>query len=103
MRIFTKAQALLAISFSFVVLAPGQSKYDKAYEKVEVAYVAGDYKGAESALEKFYSKAAKKLGKQNKYTPVYALMKTKIALSSGLLFDFESGVLEVIKQSIALN
>ena len=103
MRTFQKALTLFSFSLFLFTAALGQAKYDKMYAKAEVAYETGDYKGAESALEKFYSKAAKKLGKQNKYTPTYNFSKAKYALASGLLFDFESLINETIKQSVAIN
>jgi tetratricopeptide (TPR) repeat protein len=103
MRICYKALTLTSVLFLSLTAVNGQSKYDKAYNKAEAAYVSGDYKSAESALEKFYSKASSKLGKQNKYTPTYTFSKAKYALASGLLFDFETQVGEAIKQSITLS
>jgi len=98
-----KALPLFPICFFLFTNAHGQAKYDKMFNKAQALYESGDYKGAESALDKFNSKSSKKLGKQNKYTPGYYLTKTKIALASGLLFDFESLVQETLKQSRAIN
>jgi CHAT domain-containing protein len=92
---------LLFLSVSVTVSA--QSKYDKAYNKAEALYEVGDYKAAEAALEKFYSKASKKLGKENQYTARYKLSKAKYALANGLLADFESLVTEALNQSVAVN
>jgi CHAT domain-containing protein len=91
------------LAMTTVEQTAAQAKYDKMFNKAEAAYELGDYKGAESALEKANSKAAKKLGKQNKYVTNYYLSKAKIALASGLLFDFESLVNETVKQSVAIN
>jgi CHAT domain-containing protein len=99
----SKVLLVLSIGFFLFNSAAGQAKYDKAFNKAEALYVTGEYNKAEPALEKAYSKASKKLGKQNKYTPTYYFSKAKYALASGLLFDFESMVTETIKQSASLN
>jgi CHAT domain-containing protein len=103
MRYYMKATVLAIAYFMFINISQGQAKYDKMFVKYEEAYEKGDYKSAEAALEKFYSKASGKLGKPNKYTTAYYLSKTKIALATGLLLDFESLVQETIRQSVTFN
>jgi tetratricopeptide (TPR) repeat protein len=102
MRISTRALVFLLV-FGFVTTSLAQAKYDKMYNKAEATYQAGDYKTAASSLEKFYSKASKKLGKQNKYTTQYNLAKTKYALATGMLNDFETLVKQTIEQSTGIN
>jgi tetratricopeptide (TPR) repeat protein len=103
MKTFHKALTLFSVNFFLFTVSLGQAKYDKMFNKAEEMYVLGDYKGAEAALEKAYSKASKKLGKQSKYATPYYFSKTKYALATGLLFDFESLGQETIKQSVAIN
>lgn len=80
-----------------------QAKYDKMYDKAEAAYQSGDYKTAETALEKFYSKASGKLGKPNKYTGAYLFSKTKYALALGMPIEFENQAAQVIQHSVSIN
>jgi CHAT domain-containing protein len=80
-----------------------QSKYDKMVAASEVAYETGDYKKAISNLEKFKSKAFKKLGQQNPYTPTYYLYMAKYLLASGKIRDFESNVELAVNSSLVVN
>jgi CHAT domain-containing protein len=102
MRVTLRAFAVFFL-VGFSASTFSQAKYDKLYNKAEAAYQSGDYKSAASGLEKFYSKASKKLGKQSKYTVQYYFSKTKYALATGMLSDFESIVLETLNQSVAIN
>jgi len=81
----------------------GQSKYDKMLKAAETSYETGDYKKAISSLEKFKSKAFKKLGKHNVYTPAYYLLNAKYNLASGYISEFESNLYTAINTSIAIN
>jgi CHAT domain-containing protein len=81
----------------------GQSKYDKMLKSAEASYELGDYGKAISSLEKFKSKAFKKLGKHNVYTPTYYLLSAKYNLASGYISEFESNLYTAINSSISLN
>ena len=80
-----------------------QSKYDKMLKSAEVSYELGDYSKASASLEKFKSKAFKKLGKHNPYTPIYYLLSAKYSLASGYVSEFESNLYTAINTSIAIN
>ncbi len=81
----------------------GQNKYDKMLKAAEVSYELGDYSKALSSLEKFKSKAFKKLGKHNVYTPTYYLLSAKYNLASGYISEFESNLYTANNTSIAIN
>ncbi len=83
--------------------ASAQSKYDKAIQAAEVIYETGDYKKAQSSLDKFKKKAFKKLGQQNQYTSTYYLLTAKYSLASGILTDFETNIQTAINASVAAN
>src|SRR5688572_20899381 len=80
-------------------LCAAQSKYEKFLRKAEGSYAIGDYGKAASSLEKFRKKTTKKLGAQNKYTPVYFLTLAKINLSTGLALEFESNLQSALSAS----
>lgn len=92
---------------TLVLLSSGsllsQSKYDKMLKSAEVSYELGDYSKAMSALEKFKSKAFKKLGKHNFYTPTYYLLNAKYNLASGYISEFESNLFTAVNTSISMN
>ncbi|MEY4930176.1 MAG: hypothetical protein RI909_900, partial [Bacteroidota bacterium] len=69
----------------------------------EVSYELGDYSKAMSALNKFKTKAFKKLGKHNIYTPTYHLLSAKYSLASGYISEFESSLYTAVNTSIAIN
>ncbi|MBS1486711.1 MAG: CHAT domain-containing protein [Bacteroidetes bacterium] len=77
-----------------------QAKYDKMVKSAETAYEVGDYKKAISNIEKLKSKAFKKLGQQNQYTPIYYLYLAKYQLASGRLKDFETNIDLAISSSV---
>ncbi len=56
-----------------------------------------------SGLEKFKSKAFKKLGAQNAYTANYYYLMAKYHLATGKITDFESSVQTAISTSIVSN
>src|SRR5258708_6036249 len=80
-----------------------QAKYDKAIKATEDKYEIGDYRKAISGLEKFKSKAFKKLGAQNAYTANYYYLMAKYHLATGKITDFESSVQTAISTSIVSN
>lgn len=80
-----------------------QPKYDKAFKKVEDAYLAGDYSEASSALTKFKSSVEKKFGKENKYALKIMLTRTRISLALGLTNEFEASAMQVIRYSESSN
>ncbi len=81
----------------------GQSKYDKMLKSAEASYELGDYSKALGSLDKFKSKAFKKLGKHNVYTPIYYLLSAKYNLASGYISEFESNLYTAVNTSIAIN
>jgi len=81
----------------------GQSKYDKMLKAAEASYELGDYSKAISSLEKFKSKAFKKLGKHNVYTPTYYLLSAKYNLASGYISEFESNLYTAVTTSISIH
>jgi CHAT domain-containing protein len=85
-----KTKLLLLFLLPISVIA--QSKYEKFLRKAEASYATGDYSKAASSLEKFRKKTTKKLGAQNKYTPIYNLTLGKYNLASGLVMEFESNL-----------
>jgi Tetratricopeptide repeat len=80
-----------------------QSKYDKMLKAAETSYEVGDYSKALSSLEKFKTKAFKKLGKHNVYTPTYYLLNAKYNLASGYISEFESNLYTAVNTSISIN
>ena len=80
-----------------------QSKEEKAIQAAETIYETGDYKKAQSSLDKFKKKAFKKLGAQNQYTATYYLLTAKYNLASGMFLDFESNLKTAINSSISFN
>src|SRR3981189_3548555 len=80
-----------------------QSKDEKAIQAAETIYETGDYKKAQSSLDKFKKKAFKKLGAQNQYTATYYLLTAKYNLASGMFVDFESNMKTAISSSISVN
>jgi len=94
---------VILILAGFVGTAIGQSKYDKMLKTAEVSYELGDYSKALSSLNKFKSKAFKKLGKQNVYTPTYYLLNAKYNLASGYISEFESNLYNAVNASILIN
>src|SRR5688572_15673099 len=92
---------LLLLSLPFLCAA--QSKYDKLLKKAEASYVTGDYSKAVSSLEKFRKKTTKKLGAQNKYTPVYHLTAAKYSLASGMVLEFESSLMSAVTANTLLQ
>src|SRR5258706_1311248 len=80
-----------------------QAKYDKMIMAAETAFEIGDYKKATSDLEKFKSKAFKKLGQENAYTPVYNLDLAKYYLASGKIRDFEINAEVAVSSSQTIN
>ncbi len=98
-----KTLVLLVASCVFNLSLLAQAKYDKMMKKAEVAYEEGNYQAATSALEKFKSKATKKLGPQNAYMPHYYMMLAKTSLASGMMLDFESYLRTAENTSIAIN
>jgi CHAT domain-containing protein len=93
---------VLIILFSFSDVF-SQSKYDKMLKAAETSYELGDYSKAISSLEKFKTKAFKKLGKHNVYTPTYFLLNAKYNLASGYISEFESNLYTAINTSISIN
>jgi len=91
---------IILISYHVVI---SQNKYDKMLKAAEVSYELGDYTKAMSALNKFKTKAFKKLGKHNIYTPTYYLLTAKYSLASGYISDFESSLYTAVNTSIAIN
>lgn len=83
--------------------AVGQSKYDKMLKAAEASYELGDYSKAVSSLEKFKSKAFKKLGKHNVYTPTYYLLNAKYNLASGYISEFESNLYTAVTTSVSIH
>lgn len=90
--------SLLFVIF-FCTLAGAQSKYDKMIAAAETAYEQGNYNKAISSIEKFKSKAFKKIGTPNPYLPLYYLYLAKYNLGAGLTKNFESN----IQAAIAAN
>ncbi|MEQ8363011.1 MAG: CHAT domain-containing tetratricopeptide repeat protein [Cyclobacteriaceae bacterium] len=94
---------------SFIILlvagqiAFAQSKWDKMIGKAESSYTIGDYAKANKYLAKFNKKAAKKLGKQNEYTPTYFTLLAKYKLAAGQVLDFEANIQNAINASTSLN
>jgi CHAT domain-containing protein len=74
------------------LVSTAQSKYEKFLKKAEASYATGDYSKATKTLDKFRKKTTKKLGAQNKYTPIYLLTLSKYNLASGLVLDFETNL-----------
>ena len=99
-RILLSLLALVLFSSGEV---KSQSKYDKMLKSAESSYELGDYAKAISALEKFKSKAFKKLGKHNVYTPIYYLLNAKYNLASGYISEFESNLYTAVNTSISIN
>lgn len=95
---------ILFISLISVVSgALGQAKYDKAIKATLDKYEIGDYRKAISGLEKFKSKAFKKLGQQNAYTANYYYLMAKYHLATGKITDFENSVQTAISSSIVTS
>jgi len=94
---------LIVLCSLFSLASFAQAKFDKLKAKADVLIEGGDYGLADKALEKFYTKVTKKLGKPNKYTPAYYLARASIKLGSGMIYDFESAVREAIQSDSALN
>jgi CHAT domain-containing protein len=69
----------------------------------ETSYELGDYSKAISSLDKFKSKAFKKLGKHNVYTPTYYLLNAKYNLASGYIAEFESNLYTAVTTSISIH
>src|SRR6267378_4592645 len=78
----------------------GQTKEEKAIQAAETVYETGDYKKAQSSLDKFKKKTFKKLGAENQYTATYYLLTAKYNLASGLFVDFELNMKTAISSSI---
>ncbi|MBS1558845.1 MAG: CHAT domain-containing protein [Bacteroidetes bacterium] len=88
-----KLKILFALYLFFeAAFVLAQAKYDKILKAAETAYEVGDYKKAVSNLGKLKSKAFKKLGQQNPYTPLYHLYLAKYHLASGKLKDFDINI-----------
>lgn len=94
---------LLLVFGGFARPCFAQSKDDKAILAAEVLYEAGDYKKAQSSLDKFKKKTFKKLGEQNQYTATYNLLTAKYNLAAGMLIEFESYVKSALAASVAIN
>src|SRR5258705_12121209 len=80
-----------------------QTKEEKAIQAAETIYETGDYKKAQSSLDKFKKKTFKKLGAQNQYTATYYLLTAKYNLASGLFVDFESNMKNAISSSTSFS
>ena len=89
----------LTASLSFTGF--GQSKYDKAFQKAEDRYAAGDYKTAIDLLDAFKSKTDRKFGKENKYTSQYLLARARYSLASGMIMDFDNYLNKVLQYANA--
>lgn len=94
---------LISILIFCFGVSMGQSKYDKMLKAAETSYELGDYSKAISSLEKFKSKAFKKLGKHNVYTPTYYLLSAKYNLASGYISEFESNLYTAVTTSISIH
>jgi len=94
---------LLLIAVFSYGRAISQSKYDKMLKAAETSYEVGDYSKALSSLEKFKTKAFKKLGKHNVYTPTYYLLNAKYNRASGYISEFESNLFTAVNTSISIN
>ncbi len=71
--------------------------------KAEAAYALGSYNKANATLNKFYTKASKKLGSENEYTPTYNLLLAKYKLANGQVLDFETNVEKAVSASLAIH
>jgi hypothetical protein len=91
---------IMALSYGETI---GQTKYDKMLKEAEVNYELGDYSKALSSLDKFKSKAFKKLGKNNVYAPTYYLLNAKYNLASGYISEFESNLYTAVTTSVSIN
>jgi CHAT domain-containing protein len=96
-------KTLLFLLFVLPISLIAQSKYEKFLRKAEASYTTGDYGKASSSLEKFRKKTTKKLGAQNKYTPIYQLTLGKYNLASGMVMEFESNVQAALTASAQLQ
>ncbi len=93
---------LMILFFWRPVAGQTPTKEEKAIQAAETIYETGDYKKAQSSLDKFKKKAFKKLGAQNQYTATYYLLSAKYDLASGQISDFESNVKTAVNSSIAV-
>ena len=100
--IFVAPVLFLAVALPFGKCF-AQSKDEKAIQAAETIYETGDYKKAQTSLDKFKKKAFKKLGAQNQYTATYHLLTAKYNLASGMLLDFESNLKLAITSSVSVN
>jgi CHAT domain-containing protein len=99
-------RTLLIVCTCFLIAShntQAQSKYDVTLKKIEAIYETGDYAKAITQLQSFKNKSSKKLGKQNKYTPIYYHNNAKYHLASGYISEFEANLYASINASIAVN
>lgn len=97
--------ALLIVWLTAATISPvwAQKKYDKMVAKVKDAYDEGDYIMAAKYNTKLRKKVKKKLGDGHKYMVTAKMLEARIALASGMLFDFENKLAETIELSKRVN
>lgn len=98
-----KTLFLIGLTLIIHFQSMSQAKYDKAIKATEDKYEQGDYRKAITGLEKFKSKAFKKLGEKNAYTANYYYLLAKYHLAAGKITDFEGNVQTAISSSIVTN
>jgi CHAT domain-containing protein len=94
----------VAIISSLVIFAAeAQKKYDKALQKADKQYNAGNYSKALSALNSYRSSVSSGLGASNPYMVKYYIRDARYNLAYGLVTNLDQRLQQAIEMSVAVH